>query len=834
MKANKQLFIGGIICIAISLLIYCIMAELDGSAYTELSLLNFVIAIVFMLLTTFFWLPREERKKARRYNRKPRLIFLILLSISCLSINYWIPIFSVFPTWVLTVFFITLISLFLLGFHENLPVSVKITNMLVAGMSTVFVLYFVIFLLPYLIIGLVGIFFFGLTIHFFVPLLLLVAFIALFVKLAKPLTEKIAYFSGMAFSILVVIFTLIRFNEVKKLIESSNESLISETYSDLPTWVELCRNLPDGAMIEKILKGDFQYDTPRNGSWMWNNISFNSYSDSKMHDPLIWLGQVLTKGLSVDEDTRTKVLKARYNDRHKSDWKLWSGKNLSIDQILTNIRVYPDYRIAYTEKYFYIKNNHSRSWSQQEALFSFYLPEGSVASALSLWINGKEEKSVLTTKSKADSAYKRVVGVEVHDPSVMHWQEGNRISARVFPCTPVKTRLFKIGITTPLEFNDNNLILSNISYNGPSDSEANETLKIIFVYDNNLEITNFPKEFVRKGEKNFEYKGDCFNNWKIMLKVPPLSGKHFSFNGKSYSMSSGKSRSASIYPKQIYLDINRSWTKQEYLNVLETCKNYDLYVFTDALVKIDEYNSNDLYEELSQYQFSLFPLFRINPENSLLISKSTTNSPNLKELESSEFGINLLRFLSENKNPVYLINLSSILSPYLKTLKEFGVFNYIETEPDGIKEIIETRKFPVVTTNEKTVYIAPSKVFIRRDTLKSSDSAPDHLLRLFAYNQLIKKTGRNYFTEEKGITDELISIANEAFIVSPVSSLIVLETQQDYERFNIEKNKNSLANAQIQKSGAIPEPHEWVLIIFTLLIITFFVMKKRNYKLRLK
>ncbi len=37
---------------------------------------------------------------------------------------------------------------------------------------------------------------------------------------------------------------------------------------------------------------------------------------------------------------------------------------------------------------------------QQEAVHFFYLPEGAVATSLSLWIDGVEEKSRLTTPPK--------------------------------------------------------------------------------------------------------------------------------------------------------------------------------------------------------------------------------------------------------------------------------------------------------------------------------------------------------------------------------------------------------------------------------------------------
>jgi XrtN system VIT domain protein len=88
-------------------------------------------------------------------------------------------------------------------------------------------------------------------------------------------------------------------------------------------------------------------------------------------------------------------------------------------------------------------------------------------------------------------------------------------------------------------------------------------------------------------------------------------------------------------------------------------------------------------------------------------------------------------------------------------------------------------------------------------------------MRLFAYNHLMKKMGKS--AEMQATNEELVDEAQEAYIVSPVSSLVVLESAQDYERFDIHDKKTSLHNATSKSSGAVPEPHEWALIIIALL-----------------
>ena len=87
--------------------------------------------------------------------------------------------------------------------------------------------------------------------------------------------------------------------------------------------------------------------------------------------------------------------------RHQTERKLWNGDNLSTKDIVTNVQLFPAYRLAYTEKIFRIKNSRAAARrSRQEALYTFYLPEGSVVTSAALWVNGKEEPAYLTTKKQ--------------------------------------------------------------------------------------------------------------------------------------------------------------------------------------------------------------------------------------------------------------------------------------------------------------------------------------------------------------------------------------------------------------------------------------------------
>src|SRR6185503_13965842 len=114
--------------------------------------------------------------------------------------------------------------------------------------------------------------------------------------------------------------------------------------------------------------------------------------------------------------------------------------------------------------------------------------------------------------------------------------------------------------------------------------------------------------------------------------------------------------------------------------------------------------------------------------------------------------------------------------------------------------------------NDRQVVIDNAEMAIVQSDGAVPSAAPDHLMRLFAYNHIMQQMGMRQLTDEE-VTDDMITEAEKTYVVSPVSSLIVLETQADYDRFDIKSSQNSLQNASLRSKGSVPEPHEWALII---------------------
>jgi XrtN system VIT domain protein len=279
----------------------------------------------------------------------------------------------------------------------------------------------------------------------------------------------------------------------------------------------------------------------------------------------------------------------------------------------------------------------------------------------------------------------------------------------------------------------------------------------------------------------------------------------------------------------VYLDWNHSWSCDEAEVVWQLVQRYPVYAFTTELVRLDETNYQDVFKELRKRTFSLFPLHTIRePGRALLVSKSDGPTPNLNDLKNSGFYDGTLEFLAK-KQPLRVYHLGPHLSPYLKTLGEFRALQLDYGTPEALASLLKGGWFLQSPERDGLVSVGRSGMLIAATDAPAVTTAPDHLLRLFAYNDILRKVGSDYGKPE-ALREELATAARQAHVVTPLSSLVVLETQKDYDRFGITASKDSLQNASIHSAGAVPEPHEWLLILTAVLVMVAFLVKSHFLK----
>ncbi|CAN5453968.1 hypothetical protein BH09BAC4_BH09BAC4_06970 [soil metagenome] len=797
-----------------------------------LIMLHYGIALTFsLILWTNGFLKNQEIRDGS--GRPTRWLGLLIWLISAYALNREMAVFQQSTEWLCWVLVIVGAAMVLYAWKDGL--SIRVQQLLYA------VLAFGWWLFAYMALYIVGLYpvsfplmiGLGLSAHTFVPL-------AFAISLGKVLWQdsrqeehlRLGVYAGLTVPILAVGFFLSGWiGDVTRIEQTRQEATLRKT-SDLPDWVLIAQQLKPGWITNRLLLSNRVYDLGRFlGGMGWGLGGLTALDDVRQHDPLVVISSNLCPADVLPDADQLSLIKTVLAKRHGTEEKFWTGRHLTTEDVVSQVRIWPQFRLSYTEQTIRIRNQ--ARGRTEEALLTFHLPAGSVVSSMSLWVNGKEEPARLTTVAKADTAYRTVVGVESHivarDPSVVFWQEGNRVTVRVFPCQAGADRRVKVGITSPLRLENTTLVYQNPTLEGPNSRSADELVSIDFTSAPTALETPWLLE--KSTGNTITHRGHYDPNWTLRFDAPPLSAEPFVLDGRSYQLETYQPMLESFMPTDVFLDVNAEWSRFEFEMAVEAAKQRQLptWVFADGLQQVTIQNLDALYDQLTRQSFSLFPVYRIaNPATALLITKGSPSSPILSDLKGSRFAESFDR-LSEQTAPIRTFCLSRELSPYLKTLAELRVLTVANgTSDDLIRLLTTARQFPKQPDTQDRIVLADAQVAIReRQTQDVNASvAPDHLARLFTYNHLLQQIGRHYFSPNYQ-TDALIQEAQRAHVVSPLSSLVVLETVADYNRFGIKKDALGLGNATLKEEGAVPEPHEWALLVMVLALIGWLYWRKR-------
>lgn len=799
-----------------------LIASLFGKAYSfhnfeSIAILSLVFEFVYGAGLSFIIL----RKREEHIHLIP---FLILnWFIGCFCLNNLVHIFHDLPIWVYLVTFAFCFSNFFIYKNSEDRRNTSIF-FFVNGLSIGMILYFAFYLIPFMPFSLMGILALGLGFYGLVPTIVLLIHVSTIYKyLNRNRIYTVSFTAGFSVILIgLIAFTIGLHIENQKI---ANITAVNsfEQNGDLPNYIAISQNLKPNFFNEILLKKDIVYiplhDIFSFGSF--DSFGNKQYNEKKIHNPFISIAYLFCPELNLSTDDQINILKSNFDKRLETEEQLWSGEDLVTKNIKEDVKVYPEVRLAYTEITMKIESTED-SWRDKEAIYSFQLPEGSVATSLSLWVNGIERKGVLTTKEKAKAAYNKIVGVEYRDPSLMQWKEGNKVVVRVFPINRTNPRTFKCGFTTPLKVEDNQMKYQSLSIKGPNISNAETISRIQTV--GNTKITT---------SKDFELKNDYYLNkskgldaWEaIMPLTKVVKSNSFAWKNKVYEVNEIQKTVIQFIPSEIILDLNNSWTIKQ----IESFVNLDrknLFVYINGKKKeINKENYRAIELDFEDLQYSLLPLYKIT-KNSLIITKCGTFSANFEELKDSNY-LKKIRTETKQRN-LKVINISSEINPFWQTAKEQKYVDYFQTNLKNSLKMINQNQFNLFKVEPNAVNIEPANICIKESAKTDSlrTKGPDHIYRMYAFGKVLKEQVK--IQGDTLVPNRYVELAKDANIVTPISSLIVLETDKDYKKNGIEKNVNTLGNASINNDGSVPEPHEWLLIILGSTILFFYYRKNKK------
>ena len=394
-----------------------------------------------------------------------------------------------------------------------------------AGLSAVYTVHLAVYLFPSYAIALIGIILLGMGVLAFVPLLSTFHIIRLLKKQNDSFTaHKKWFWSGFYIPLVVTLVFMLGYASTKvKVNKAIEEHSFNE--SQLPRSLYLRQNLKLSNIDKYFLDANYEI---RKKEFVWS-------ANGEYHDPIALISSAVFGKIKLSSTEIDFLFENLYEYQHENNPRFWSGIDLHTDSVHTTIDVFPKHRIAYVEKVIDVSCARKESWrTEQEAIYTFNLPDGGIATSLSLWIDGREEKAALSTRGKADSAYSSIVGRERRDPAIMKWQEGNRVVVNVFPVRHDLPRKFKVGFTIPIKTDGNLSALSDVYFQGPDISKGRENLLVTF-HDgvpngikNPMNLSEQDRSFSRIGEIN----APLVLNWN----APELGRETFCFDENCYSV----------------------------------------------------------------------------------------------------------------------------------------------------------------------------------------------------------------------------------------------------------------------------------------------------------
>lgn len=823
---NGPVYAGGLVLIALSGSAYIAQSSFANANNVFLYFMFcYSLVIAFIAMRRFMRSSVEDDQKIFH-----RTLLWTLFLISSYSLNESMRLFAPSVIWFRVMLVTVMLNLLFYAYWQYMAAWVRMSMSFVNGVGMTVFLYLSLYLLPGYPLGGLVIPVLGVSFHLFVPLCLLIHSYRLQSRV-KGFEDRWFYFflAGLLLSISVCVISALRWNSrvnrLNKIIESARG-----VKNDLNNMLNAAQYIPASAINIDVLEN-------ARGRWSERESSSEIFSlgfldgrpeDVLFHDPLLQIASFTGGPLHVSNTERTELVRMITDSRYERREQLWSDDDLRTLSVDTRIDIWPSCYLAYTEKTISLGvDQRADSRGIKEAIYNFELPQGSVVTSLSLWVNGKEEKGILTTREKADSAYRTIVGVEARDPSVVHWQEGNTVVVRVFPVISTESRQFRLGVTSPLSVKSGKAIYNSIYFKGPDASEALETISTqLHETVDGLEIS---KDFVSLSKQIFTRRGNCNPVFSLAYDARLSGNCAYSFDGVTYKMLPYTQEIESVSLNNLYLDVNRSWEKAEFLSLAALSDELNVFIWNDEMIKLTKANADSIWQQLSKKKFGIFPFYKISDgDQSMVVTKNSSGYLDLAFLKETAFYDETQNYFSKNR-PIRLFNLGGVLLPYQKSLVEYRKLVYDEGSLQELQYRIKNKNFPRSIEGDNLVVIPQSGLTIYRTEESLPSAGPDHLLRLFAYNAVMRLYG-SLMHQSGSESDPIIKLAKKANIVTPVSSLIVLESAKDYERFDIAADQNALGNAALVNQGAVPEPHEWVLMVAGLLLIIYYGFLSRRKK----
>lgn len=608
---------------------------------------------------------------------------------------------------------------------------------------------------------------------------------------------------------------------------------------DLPEWLQRASHLPVNHVTEMLLQ-------PDRGSGM------ALFGEQSLFDPLAFLASVhlsssRSHDVALSSPDAGRMLHLLFGHSFAHLDRLWRGDSLITTDMNSHVQLHPELRVAYTETTLSIRNEHSPSrggsWFQvrspglarpEEAIYTIHVPEGSICTKLSLWIDGEERPARLTFPSKARQAYRQIVGHERRDPAYVEWLDGNRLRLRVFPVPEQRYRTVRIGIISPLREEGQRLHYERITLEGPDDVASQDVRVDLFGTLPGLEMDTkgiwLTEKVVSDGQVR-QFTGRLARSrWSLSMPAPEVAGT-ITAGGHSYQIRPLELQKKDFVPSAILVPLNGALSREQWKDLVSRLYDFHIPVY---LLTAEWFSTGDRSRAMAYIDTCEIPSFNLPPLDFPLQRKlgrvlwavaGEDQSIPLGELRGSERFDHTRKATTREPDPVVLVN--GRPSTYVESLIDLHRLLPVATSEEGLFHILRDGAIEIPVETPTSTPLPQAGIQLQQIERAPGKAGSDLVVRLLLHRRLMHSLGQRFFDRDVENKD-LVQLARDGMMVSPVSSLIVLESEKDYERFGIQKDTSLLGQSQLEAPGGVPEPHEVALMLCLLAGTALYLRARRK------
>ncbi len=451
--------------------------------------------------------------------------------------------------------------------------------------------------------------------------------------------------------------------------------------------------------------------------------------------------------------------------------------------------------------------------SNKEARMQILLPNGGVVSRLTLWVNDQPQEAAFASTAKVERAYRSIAVKESRDPVLVRWVGDDRVLVQCFPVLPEKNMKIRIGVTAPLDAKGRLFLPRIIEQNFGIREELNTNVWV--QGDVSMSLEGLQGESAsgkwREAHGELSLKDLMARHTHVRCEIEDSVDQVWardSFSGEIWSAERVNVSDPSA-DGVVVLVIDGSefferWVKgaEDAIGELRR-RGYEVRVVVAAEDRIIEGPSS--LSEISYVggQDSLSAL-----ESGFRLASSTRGSQVVWLHGESPVVLGsmepLFQYLERGLQPVRfkLMDLEGGSNRILESLsKRVGVV--ASGRPAGVEDL-QSELLRVVEGNRWEY-----KWKVTEDSQVEGVEVWDQLVRWRVWQQvragIIKDRNHEHWSK----------LAAKYQLVTPVSGAVVLETEEQFERFGLDQIDPSAAPS----IPSIPEPSTGILLIFSSLLI---------------